>query len=122
MQSLEKVLAKPTMLNGIVYFTTYENKDTDDPCSGGGVSNLYALEYRSGGGALAVDELSDLSGPAGDRSKEIGIGAPSTPVISVNVNAQGSIIIGTTSGQIFSQHAFSPSSAKVLLYWRQVVP
>ena len=122
MQSLEKVLAKPTMLNGIVYFTTYENKDTDDPCAGGGVSNLYAVEYRSGGGALTVDEVSDLLGPAGDRSKEIGIGAPSTPVISVNVNAQGSIIIGTTSGQIFSQHAFSPTSAKILLYWREVIP
>ena len=122
MQSLEKVLAKPTLFNGIVYFTTYKNVDIDDPCSGSGVSSLYALEYRSGGGALTVDDLTDLSGPAGDRSKEIGIGAPSTPVISANVNAQGSVIIGTTSGQIFSQHAFSPSSAKVLLYWRQVVP
>ena len=116
------MLAKPTLFNGIVYFTTYKNVDIDDPCSGSGVSSLYAVEYRSGGGALTVDDLSDLSGPAGDRSKEIGIGAPSTPVISANVKAQGSVIIGTTSGQIFSQHAFSPSSAKVLLYWRQVVP
>lgn len=119
-QSLEKVLAKPTMYNGIVYFTTYQNKDTDDPCSGGGVGSLYAVEYQSGGGALAVDDVSDLSGPAGDRSKEIGIGAPSTPVITVSVNAQGSVIIGTTSGQIYSQHAFSPASGKVLLYWREV--
>jgi len=122
MQSLEKVLAKPTLFNGIVYFTTYMNVDTDDPCSGGGVSSLYAVEYRSGGGALAVDNLSDLSGTAGDRSKEVGIGAPSTPVISVSTKAQGSIIIGTTSGQIYSQQAFSPSSGKVLLYWREVVP
>jgi type IV pilus assembly protein PilY1 len=121
-QSLEKVLAKPTLFNGIVYFTTYMNVDTDDPCAGGGVSNLYAVEYRSGGGALAVDDLSDLSGPAGTRSKEVGIGAPSTPVISVSTRAQGSIIIGTTSGQIYSQQAFSPSSGKVLLYWREVVP
>jgi len=120
MQSLEKVLAKPTLFNGIVYFTTYENVDIDDPCSGGGVGSLYAVEYRSGGGALAVDELSDLSGPGGDRSKEIGIGAPSTPVITVSVKAQGSVIIGTTSGQIYSQHAFSPTSGKVLLYWREV--
>jgi Tfp pilus tip-associated adhesin PilY1 len=122
MQSLEKVLAKPTLFNQLVYFTTYKNKDTDDPCSGAGVSSLYTVEYRSGGGALAVDDLSDLSGPAGARSKEVGIGAPSTPVISVSSKAQGSVIIGTTSGQIFSQEAFSPSSGKVLLYWREVVP
>jgi len=121
-QSLEKVLAKPTLFNRIVYFTTYKNIDTEDPCSGAGVSDLYAVEYRSGGGALAVDDLSDLSGPAGARSKEVGIGAPSTPVISANVKAQGSVIIGTTSGQIFSQQAFSPSSGKVLLYWREVIP
>lgn len=120
--SLEKVLAKPTMFNQLVYFTTYQNKDTDDPCSGAGVSSLYVVEYRSGGGALAVDELSDLSGPAGARSKEVGIGAPSTPVISVSTKAQGSVIIGTTSGQIFSQEAFSPGSMKQLLYWREVIP
>jgi len=96
--------------------------DTEDPCSGAGISNLYAVEYRSGGGALGVDEVTDLSGLAGTRSKEVGIGAPSTPVISVSTKAQGSIIIGTTSGQIYSQEAFSPSSAKVLLYWREVVP
>jgi type IV pilus assembly protein PilY1 len=121
-KDLEKVLAKPTLFNQLVYFTTYENKDTDDPCSGAGVSNLYAVEYRSGGGALGVDELSDLSGPAGARSKDVGIGAPSTPVISVSTKAQGSLIIGTTSGQIFSQQAFSPTAGKVLLYWREVVP
>jgi Tfp pilus tip-associated adhesin PilY1 len=122
MQSLEKVLAKPTLFNQLVYFTTYKNKDTDDPCSGAGVSSLYTVEYRSGGGALAVDELSDLSGAAGERSREVGIGAPSTPVISVSTRAQGSVIIGTTSGQIYSQQAFSPSSGKVLLYWREVIP
>ena len=121
-QSLEKVLARPTMFNQLVYFTTYKNKDTDDPCSGAGVSTLYALEYRSGGGALGVEELSELSGDAKPRSKDIGIGAPSTPVISVSTKAQGSLIIGTTSGQIFSQQAFSPTSGKVLLYWREVVP
>jgi type IV pilus assembly protein PilY1 len=121
-QTLEKVLAKPTLFNQLVYFTTYKNKDTDDPCSGAGVSSLYTVEYLSGGGALAVDDFSDLSGTAGARSKEIGIGAPSTPVISVSVKAQGSVIIGTTSGQIYSQQTFSPSSGKVLLYWREVVP
>ena len=119
-QTLEKVLAKPTVFNGIVYFTTYENRDTDDPCAGGGVGSLYAVEYRSGGGALGVDELSDLSGSAGDRSMEVGIGAPSTPVITVSTKAQGTVIIGTTSGQIFSQHAFSPTTGKALLYWREV--
>jgi type IV pilus assembly protein PilY1 len=118
----EKVLSKPAVFNQLVYFTTYQPVDTDDPCSGGGVSTLYIAEYRSGGGAFEVDALSDLSGPAGTRSKEIGIGDPSTPVISINTKAQGGVIIGTTTGQIFSQQAFSPTSNKALMYWREVVP
>jgi type IV pilus assembly protein PilY1 len=125
-QTLEKVLAKPTLFDRLVYFTTYLNKDTDDPCSGTGASNLYAVEYRSGGGALNVVDMSDILKPPPDfvykRSQDVGIGAPSTPVISVSAKAQGSLIIGTTSGQIYSQKIFSPSSGRVLLYWREVVP
>jgi hypothetical protein len=80
------------------------------------------VEYLSGGGALGVDELSDLKGTAGQRAQPIGAGIPSTPVITINLKGKASIVIGTTSGQVFSQKAFSPTTNKELLYWREVIP
>jgi hypothetical protein len=87
-----------------------------------GDTKLYAVEYLSGGGALMVGELTDLSGTPSERSKVIGEGIPSAPVISVNMKGKASIIIGTTSGQVFSKEAFSPATNKELLYWREVTP
>jgi Tfp pilus tip-associated adhesin PilY1 len=62
---LEKVLAaKPSLFNQLLYFTTYTHDDDADPCSAAGTSKEYLVEFLSGGGALAVDKLSDLSGGA----------------------------------------------------------
>jgi len=119
---LEKVLAKPSLFNRLVYFTTYTHDDKADPCSAAGTSKEYLVEFLSGGGALAVDELSDLSGGAGQRSRDVGYGAPSTPVISVDMKGKASVVIGTTSGQIYSAAAFSLTTNKVIMYWREVVP
>jgi len=117
----EKVLAKPAVFNRLVYFTTYSYKQTNDPCQVAGDAKLYIVEFLSGGGALTVDELTDLSGTPSERSKVVGEGIPSAPVISVNMEGKASVIIGTTSGQVSSQEAFSPTSNKELLYWREVV-
>jgi hypothetical protein len=117
---VEKVLAKPAVFNRLVYFTTYTYTETADPCSIAGEAKLYIVEYLSGGGALTVDELSDLTGPAVERSKTIGAGIPSAPVISVNTRGKAWIVIGTTTGQVFSDQAFSSSPGKTLLYWREV--
>lgn len=119
-QRVEKVLAKPAVFNLLVYFTTYAYTETADPCSIAGEAKLYIVEYLSGGGALTVDELSDLTGPAVERSKTIGAGIPSAPVISVNTRGKAWIVIGTTTGQVFSDQAFSSSPGKSLLYWREV--
>jgi Tfp pilus tip-associated adhesin PilY1 len=121
-QHYEKVLAKPAVFNNLLYFTTYVYKGTS-PCSIEGNSELYIVEYQSGGGALTVDELIDLSGsPSSQRAEDIGVGVPSNPVISVNTKGKASIVIGTTSGQVFSSEAFSPSTNKAVMYWREVVP
>lgn len=117
----EKVLAKPAVFNRLVYFTTYSYKQTNDPCKVTGDAKLYIVEYLSGGGALFVDDLTDLLGPASNRSMIIGEGIPSAPVISVNMNGEASVIVGTTTGQVFSQKAFSLSKNKGLLYWREVI-
>ena len=120
-QTLEKVLAKPVVFNRLVYFTTYSNLPPVDPCSMSGQSNLYIVEYLSGGGALEVDSMTDLEGsPSAQRSKNIGAGAPSAPVISVDVKGQASVTIGTTGDQVLSTKIFSPSSSKQILYWREI--
>ena len=115
----EKVLAKPAVFSRLVYFTTYSFKQTNDPCKVSGDAKLYIIEYQSGGGAILVNDYSDLLGTASDRSKIIGEGIPSSPVISVNMDGEASIIVGTTSGQIFSQKVFSPN--KKFFYWREVI-
>ena len=84
-------------------------------------------EQRSAEGIVAIAHSGE--GPnvegresAGGRLRDVGYGAPSAPVISVDMKGKTSVVIGTTSGQIFSQGAFSPDSGKVLLYWREVIP
>ena len=121
---LEKVLAKPVVFNRLVYFTTYIYTETADPCSVAGIAKLYIIEYLSGGGAYLVDELIDLGveKTPSHRSEVIGVGVPSAPVISVNIKGKASVIIGTTSGQVFSKEAFSPTTNKEILYWREVIP
>jgi Tfp pilus tip-associated adhesin PilY1 len=122
-QMVEKVLAKPVVFNNIVYFTTYAYRGETTGCSVKGDARLYELYYKTGGGALNVNELTDLTGtPSAQRYETIGTGVPSNPVISVNMKGKASIVIGTTSGQVFSKEAFSSGTGKSILYWREVIP
>jgi type IV pilus assembly protein PilY1 len=119
----EKVLAKPAVFNRLVYFTTYVYATAANPCSVPGEAKAYIVEYLSGGGALEVDDLVDLEGsPSQQRSKTIGPGAPSNPVITVDVKGKASVTIGTTSDQVLSTQIFSPSKSKEILYWREIIP
>jgi hypothetical protein len=119
-ETKEQVLARPVIYNRLVYFTTFSPKETDpDVCTTGGTARLYVMEYLSGGGALAVDDLTDLAGSAGSRSKVIGSGVPSTPIITIDDAGQATIVIGTTEGQVYSQEAFSPDTNRQILYWRE---
>jgi len=125
-KQLEKVLAKPAVFNRLVYFTTYTYTESADLCAVAGVSKDYVVEYLSGGGALNVDDMSDILNPPSGfvykRSQEIGSGAPSAPVVTVNMKGKASVIIGTTSGQISSGGGFSLTTNREILYWREVVP
>jgi type IV pilus assembly protein PilY1 len=118
----EKVLAKPVVFNKLVYFTTYAYSATVNPCSVPGEAKLYIVEYLSGGGAFTADGLVDLEGDPRTRSQIIGPGAPSTPVITVDVKGKASVTIGTTGDQVLSTPIFSPSKSKETLYWREVIP
>ncbi len=121
--SAEKVLAKPIVFNQLVYFTTYTyTKNDSNPCASLGEAKLYIVGYLSGGGALTVSTPSDLRGTPSTGSKKFGVGVPSSPVIRVDSTGKASVIIGSTSGQIYSGKAFSPLSSKEILYWREVGP
>jgi type IV pilus assembly protein PilY1 len=117
---LEKVLGKPTVFNKLLYFTTYFYNDKGDPCSVAGDPKLYVVEYLSGGGALVLDDY--LKGKPSERSRIIGEGVPSSPVITANMKGKDSVVIGTTTGQVYSTKVFSPTTAKEILYWREVIP
>jgi type IV pilus assembly protein PilY1 len=117
---LEKVLGKPTVFNKLLYFTTYFYNDKGDPCSVAGDPKLYVVEYLSGGGALVLDDY--LKGKPSERSRIIGEGVPSSPVITANMKGKDLVVIGTTTGQVYSAKVLSPTTAKEILYWREVIP
>jgi type IV pilus assembly protein PilY1 len=118
---LEKVLGRPTVFNKLLYFTTYTYSEPADPCSVAGDARLYVVEYVSGGGAFVLEDYLQGIRPE-QRSKVIGPGVASSAVITTNMRGQGSVIVGTTSGQVYTTKAHSPSTQKETLYWREVIP
>jgi type IV pilus assembly protein PilY1 len=116
----EKILARAQVFNHLLFFTTYSPSEDPEPCTVGGTARLYIIDYLSGGGALNVDEVSDLSGSGGTRSKIIGSGMASDPVITVK-GGVASIIVGISSGEVFSQLAPIQSPPAGILYWRDVI-
>ena len=119
-QRSEKVLGKPAVFNQLVYFTSYTYTQMDNACSVLGEAKLYIVEYLSGGGALGLNDLSDLRGIASQRSKIIGTGIPSPPIVRVDLRGKATVTIGSTSAQIFSKETLSPSTTKQILYWREL--
>jgi len=117
---LEKVMGKAAVFNKLLYFTTFFYDDKADPCSVSGDSRLYIVEYLSGGGALVLEDY--MKGTPSERSRIIGEGVPSSPVITVNMKGKDSVIIGTTSGDYYSTKVHSPATLKEILFWREVVP
>jgi Tfp pilus tip-associated adhesin PilY1 len=118
---LEKVLGKPTVFNKLLYFTTYFYNDKGDPCSVAGDARLYVVEYTSGGGAFLLEDYLQGKNPE-HRWERIGSGVASSPAITANMKGKDSVIVGTTSGQVYSTKAHSPTTLKEILYWREVIP
>jgi type IV pilus assembly protein PilY1 len=117
----EKVLARPTVFSGIVYFTTYTPGEKKE-CSVEGTGRLYFTEFLSGGGAVDFSDAKYLNNETSARYVVMGGGVPSAPVISVNSKGKASVIAGTTDGGVYSRVAHSKASNKELLYWREVTP
>jgi type IV pilus assembly protein PilY1 len=127
----EKVLAPPTLINGVVYFTTYAPSTAvtvTDPCQTGnlGTARLYALDYYSGMAALNLDTSNDTLIPQWlknthardakgnllqrtDRTINLGSGIPS--------GVQPSGLIGCGGG--LCKQTLAPGGQVLPLYWRQ---
>ena len=85
-----------------------------------GFSRLYAVEYKSGGGAFNVQSMSDLQGTPSERFIQIGTGAPSSPVITLNLKGEATITTAVMSGKVHTRKIFAPRN-KSVLYWRDMV-
>jgi type IV pilus assembly protein PilY1 len=104
----EKVLAPPTVIFGMVLFTTFTPVDTSDPsnlCSFGGDARLYAVDYLTA--ASLIDWGSDGLDKT-DRAINIGQGIPTEVVITLTdtgdvrgyVGAGGGIIHWDFTGSV----------------------
>jgi Tfp pilus tip-associated adhesin PilY1 len=126
----EKVLADPTVFGGVVYFTTYTPSAGTDACNQSGTAKLYGINYTTAAGIIpTVPGSSTLA-----RSKDIGSGIPSAPVISmkpgsntspdlyVTTSGTGGGVTGTTVTSASTQRVnFDPPSTASrtnMLYWR----
>ncbi|MGE5849675.1 MAG: pilus assembly protein, partial [Candidatus Methylomirabilota bacterium] len=121
----EKVLASADVFNKVVFFSTFIPTGTTTCTSGGGTAKLYAVQMVTGyaavdfstGVALATTDASKI------RSKEIGAGIPSKPVIVLTESGatiSTAVIAATTSQQLPSNPAPPPSAMRHVLYWRDI--
>ncbi len=121
----EKVLASADVFNKVVFFSTFIPTSTSTCTSGGGTAKLYAIQTVTG--YAAVDFSTGLALTTTDasvaRSKDIGTGIPSKPVIVLTESGatiNTSVIAATTSQQLSSNPAPPPSSMRRVLYWRDM--
>jgi type IV pilus assembly protein PilY1 len=99
----EKVLAKSTVFNKVLYITTFTPNNA--PCLPGGAAQLYAVNYLTGEAAIFVGTDIDGDGVA-DPAKNIMIGGgiPSKPVMVLQKTNQKLLIsVGSTAAEATSQ-------------------
>jgi type IV pilus assembly protein PilY1 len=130
----EKVTASPTVFGGVVYFTTYTPSpegtivNPNDPCeapTASGVARLYAVDYLTGAAVLDYSPTVEIDRETGraaklgklDRSKVIGWGIPSAPVVAV-LESGAKIFLGVEGGVV--QETPVAKTDMNIFYWRQI--
>jgi len=121
----EKVLASADVFNKVVFFSTFTPTTTSICSSGGGEAKLYAVQIDTGYAAVDFTfgvALATTNAQA-TRSKTIGAGIPSKPVIVLTESGatiSTSVIAATTNQQLPSNPAPPPSAMRRVLYWRDM--
>jgi type IV pilus assembly protein PilY1 len=121
----EKVLSSADVFNKVVFFSSFTPSNIAACGTGVGTAKLYAVQQLTGyaavdfglGGALITTNA------AAARSKDIGTGIPSKPIIVISESGatiSTSVIAATTSQQLPSNPAPPPSAMRKVLYWREV--
>lgn len=99
LDTAEKVLAPPTVISGIVLFTTFTPVYSgDNPCSFGGDARLYAVDYLYAISVIDFDGDHNLE--ISDISKDIGQGIPTEVVITITDTGETRGYIGAGGGII----------------------
>jgi type IV pilus assembly protein PilY1 len=123
----EKVLSDPVVFSGNVYFTTY-TPTSSSPCTGGGISRLYGLNYQTAGGALIPDagETPVSGNTTVSRHAYSTLGVASSPSLSINPSGMSSIFVGFSgvaggSGTVKEIQIESPSKYKNIKSWKEIL-
>ena len=120
----EKDLKAAEIFDKVVFFTSFVPTTSTVCGSGGGTAKMYAVQMLNGyaaenwttGAPLTTTDASVT------RSKDIGQGIPSKPVIVITdsgASVQTSVVAATTSQQLPNNPAPSPTSMRKVLYWRE---
>ncbi len=88
-QGGERIVEPAVVIDGVVYVTSFA--PSQEVCSAGGVSWIYAMDYRNGSSANGDPEL------AADRVDDVGRGVASRPVVNL---AEGDLIIQTSDARL----------------------
>jgi len=125
--SNEKVLAAANVFNMNVFFSSFTPTTTVTCDSGGGTAKLYAVDLKTGYGAVNFSTGAAVTSPSADtaRSATIGVGIASMPVIVVTPpatpggSATSSVITATSNQQLPSNPVPPPPFMKQVRSWRE---
>jgi type IV pilus assembly protein PilY1 len=95
----EKVLAPPTVISGLLLFTTFTPVNTvANPCSLGGDARLYIMDYLTAVSVRDLDADGDID--KNDLSENIGQGIPTEVVVTITETGETRGYIGAGGGII----------------------
>jgi len=92
----ERCFSKPTVLGGIITFTTFE--PDDDACAFEGEGYLYALFYKTG--TAFYKDVIGFDGTTLNKSISLGAGVAATPSLHVGTEEGAKAFVQSSTGEI----------------------
>ena len=126
------MLAPGTILDNVVYFTSFIPNEAVSCTSGGGTASLYAVQMATGYAALNfANSAPGASGGSGTllaatnastaRSTSIGTGIPSKPILLINDTGGGfsATVLASTTNQEMAKNTVPAVKTLRVLYWTE---